>query len=93
MAKKSTRFEKFMQKRMHEWSAGEMHRSKGRKKGAKGSMVPKTKKGQKMALAIGYSEGRKKGFKGAFRGGKGFHTHMGPPSIGSLNVIGGPGRR
>jgi len=43
---------------LHEWGQGQLH------SGSKsGKVVPKTKKGQKQALAIAYSEQRSQGSK------------------------------
>lgn len=51
--KKETKGEKKFKKVMHHWKEGEQHIGKSDKK------VPKTKKGQKQALAIAFSEKRK----------------------------------
>ena len=51
--KKETKEQKKFHKVMHHWKEGEQHIGKSDKK------VPKTKKGQKQALAIAFSEKRK----------------------------------
>ena len=52
-SKKQTKGEKKFSKVMHHWKEGKQHIGKSDKK------VPKTKKGQKQALAIAFSEKRK----------------------------------
>ena len=51
-SKKQTKGEKKFSKVMHRWKEGKQHIGKSDKK------VPKTKKGQKQALAIAFSEKR-----------------------------------
>ena len=50
---KKTKGEKKFEKVMHHWGEGEQHIGKSKKK------VPRTKKGQKQAIAIAFSEKEK----------------------------------